>query len=181
MATQNSMADFKMEPKTNYYTSPPLPTASDTREQIIANALVTYPNVVQEHVNKFPNTPVRAADIFDVCVGEVTKQYGGIGDPKYIATLTHAHEKYAAARMMLMSGPAGATIDGALHNLLEQCVAGLRASHDTLLPVREGCAQQNTGLEAGWALHEETTRKGLDYAEKVRKLATVFDTNFSKE
>lgn len=181
MATQNSMATFKMEPRTNYYSSPPLPTASDTREQIIANALVTYPNVVQEHINKFPNTPVRAADIFDVCVGEVTKQYGGIGDPKYIATLTHAHEKYPAARMMLMSGPAGATVDGALHNLLEQCVAGLGASHDTLLPAREGCAQQNTGLEAGWALHEETTRKGLDYAEKVRKLATVFDTNFSKE
>lgn len=175
MATQNSMATFKMEPNINYCRTRPLPTASDTRQQIIANSLVIYPNVVQEHVNKFPNIPVRAADIFDVCVADVTKQYGGPGNPKYIAKLTHAHVKYPAARMLLMSGAARATIDGALHNLLEHSVSGLGVSHETLLPVCEGCAQQHTGLDAGWALHEDTTRKGLDYAAEVRQLATDFD------
>ncbi|KAM0704400.1 hypothetical protein Q7P35_008634 [Cladosporium inversicolor] len=90
MATPNSMATFETDE--DHPKSPSLPTASDTREQIIANSLVVYPNVVQEHNNKFPNIPVRAADIFDVCVVDVTKHYGGPGNPKYIAKLTHAHE-----------------------------------------------------------------------------------------
>ncbi|GAB7324658.1 hypothetical protein MBLNU13_g08536t2 [Cladosporium sp. NU13] len=175
MATPNSMATFKMEPNINYGKSPPLPTVSDTRQQIITNSLVIYPNVVQEHVNKFPDIPVRAADIFDVCIADVTKQYGGPGNPKYIAKLTHIHVKHPAARMLLESGSAAATIDGALHNLLEHSVSGLGVSHETLLPVRGGCAQQHTGLDAGWALHEDTTRKGLDYAAEVRQLATDFN------
>lgn len=141
MATQNSMATFKVEPNINYCKTRPRPTASDTCQQIIANSLVVYPNVVQEHVNKFPNTSVRATDIFDVCVADVTKQYGRPSNPEYIANLTHAHVKHPAARMLLMSGAARATIDGALHNLLEHSVNGLGASQETLLPVREGCAQ----------------------------------------
>jgi hypothetical protein len=175
MATQNSMETFKQEPGISYCKSPPLPTASDTRQQIIANSLVIYPNVVQEHINKFPNIPVRAADIFDVCVADVTKKYGGVGNLKYLAKLTHAHEKYPAARMLLMSGGAAATIDGALHSLLEHSVSGLGACIYELLHVREGCAQTHTGLDAGWSLHEDTTRKGFDYAAEVRKLATDFD------
>jgi len=175
MATQNSMANFKQEPGINRYKSPPLPTASDTRQQIIANSLVNYPNVVQEHINKFSNIPVLAADIFDVCVADVTNKYGGVGNLKYLAKLTHAHAKYPAARMLLMSGGAAATINGALYSLIEYFVSLLGASLDELLPVREGCAQNHTGLDAGWSLHEDTTRRGFDYAEEVRKLATDFD------
>jgi hypothetical protein len=145
-----------------------LPTASDTREQIVANALVLYPDVVQEHINKFPNIPVRATDIFDVCVVDVTKQYGGIGDPKSIAKLTHSHEKHPAARMFLMSGGATATMNGALHSLLEHSVGRLGVSHENVLPEREGCIRQDNG----WAFHVDTTRKGHFYAEEVRKLAT---------
>lgn len=77
--------------------------------------------------------------------------------------------------MLLMSGAARAAIDGALHNLFEHSVSGLGASEETLLPVREGCAQQHTDLNAGWALHEDTTRKGIDYAAEVRQLVTEFN------
>lgn len=151
--------------------SPSLPNASDTREQIIANSLVVYPNVVQEHINKFPTIPVRAADIFDVCVVDVTKQYGSPGNSKYIAKLTHAHEKHPAARMFLMSGNATDTVYGALDSLLAHSIGRLGVDHDTLLPAREGCIQQREG----WAFHVDTAGKGFGVAKVMRKLATDFD------
>ena len=173
MATQHSMATFETDD--DHPASPSLLTASDTREQIIANSLVVYPNVVQEHINKFPNIPVRAADIFDVCVVDVTKQYGGTGHPKYIAKLTHAHEKHPAARMFLMSGSARATVYAALDSLLAHSIGRLGVDHDTLLPAREGCIEQHHDPDAGWAFHVDTTRNGLVVAGQQRKLATEFN------
>lgn len=163
-----------------------LPPINDTRQQIIANALVGYPNIVQQHITKFPNIPVRATDIFDVCVANVTEyddddnEYDEDPDyiittPTYIAKLTYAHEKFSAARILLLSGSAKTTMQMALQSLLEHSAIGLGASLDTYLPVREGCAQATTGLNAGWALHEDTAKEGIAFAEEVRLLAMDFD------
>lgn len=169
MATENSIATFETD--NDHPKSPSLPTASDTREQIIAKSLVVYPNVVQEHINKFPNIPVHAADVFNVCVVDVTKQYGGTGNPRCIAKLTHAHEKHPAACMFLMSGSATDTVYGALDSLLAHSIGRLGVDHDTLLPAREVCIQQ----PKGWAFHVDTTGKELGLAGEARKLATAFN------
>ena len=154
--------------------SPLLPTASDTRRQIIANALVEYPSIVQDHITNFDNMPVRAEDIFDVCVANVTGQYGS-ATRKYIAKLTHAHKGYPAARMLILSGRAMPTMESALHDLLEQSAHGLGVSLETLLPVREGCGEVTDGAQAGWALHELTADTGRRFAKSVRELAANFD------
>jgi hypothetical protein len=174
MSAQNNAAESEMQTNTNSAHISPLPTASDTRQQIIANALIMYPNIVQQHVNRFPNIPVRAVDIFDIHVIDVTRQLDSNNDRKYNARLTHAHEKYPAARMLFMGGSRAATIEDALHNLLEQSVAGLGASSDKV-PVCEGCAQETTGPDAGWLVHKDSVFEGFNFAEKLRKLATDFD------
>ena len=154
-----------------------LPSTNDTRQQIIANALVGYPNIIQQHTTKYPNIPVRATDIFDICVANVTKHDDNfyISNPMYIAKLTHAHEKFPAARTFLLSGSAMGTMQAALQSLLEHSAIRLGVSLDTYLPVREGCAEATTGPNAGWALHEDTTNEGLAFAREVRLLATDFD------
>jgi hypothetical protein len=174
MSARDNAEESEMQPNTNsVHISPPL-TAIDTRQQIITNALIMYPNIVQQHVNRFPNIPVRAVDIFDIHVIDFTRQLGSDNDRKYTARLTHAHEKYPAARMLLMGGSRAATIEDALHNLLEQSITGLGASSDKV-PLREGCAQETTGSDAGWLVHKDSAFEGFNFAEKLRKLATDFD------
>jgi len=168
MAAPNDTAAHEMN-STDH--SPTLPTSSDTRRQIIANALVEYPNIVQNFITTFPNSPICATNIFDVCVANVTEQYGSKDAPKYIAKLSHPHKGYLAARMLILSGRAMPTMELALHDLLEQSASRLGKSLDILLPVREGCAQVTEGPQAGWALHEETAQTGLGFANDVRKMA----------
>ena len=159
--------------------SPPLPTASDTRRQIIANALVEYPHIVQNHVIKFSNIPVRAEDIFDVCVANVTDQYGcedaSEDASKFIAKLTYAHKGYPAARLLLLSGRVMLSMNLALHDLLERSANGLGASLDTLLPLREGCTEDMDGPHAGYALDNESVTMGIQFAQKVRQKTMDFD------
>lgn len=114
-----------------------LPTASDTRRQIIANSLVLFPNIVRDHITKFPTIPVRATDIFDVCVANVTRKYGSENEPKFIARLSHAHKEHPAARMLIASSRAMSTMESALHDLLKESVDGLGVALDDMLPVRE--------------------------------------------
>lgn len=156
--------------------SPLLPTASDTRRQIIANALVLFPHIVQDHNTSFPNIPIRAEEIFDVCIADVTEQYGSEDAPMYTAKLTHAHKAYPAARMLILSSRAVSTMELALHDLLDRSAHALGVSLDALLPVREGCAEETDGPLAGWALHEETATMGSAYAKEVRQMAEEFDT-----
>lgn len=182
MADARDTAAPKVESIVN---SPPLPTASDIWtasdicRQITANALVLYPNIVQNHITKFSNIPVRAQDIFDVCVANVTGQYGSEDASedasKYIAKLTHAHMEYPAVRMLLLSGRAMPTTKLALHDFLERCAKPLGTSLDTLLPVREGCAEDTDGPNAGYAMHIESAIMGSQYAEEVRQMAMDFD------
>ena len=158
--------------------SSPLPTASDTRRQIIANALVEYPRTVRNHDTKFSNIPVRPEDIFDVCVADVIDQYGsedGSEDSsKYIAKLSLPHKGYPAARMLL-SGRVMPTMNLALHGLLERSANGLGASLDTLFPLGENRAEAMEGPHAGYALDKESVSKGLEFAQKVRQMAIAFD------
>lgn len=113
--------------------------SGDTRQQIIANALLIYPEAVQSHHRNFPSIPVRAADIFEVCVADVTRKYGTPnGERKYIAQLTRAHEAIRAARVLLLRGGVMPTMDGALHDLLEKCAGAVGFRLHGLLPEYEG-------------------------------------------
>lgn len=125
-------------------------TSGDIRQQIIANALLIYPKAVQQHHHNFPSIPVRAADIFEVCIADVTRKYGTpIGDRKYIAQLTRAHESIRTARVLLLRGAVMPTMDGALHDLLEKSADGVGYPLHDLLPEYEGRAHNVTGNEAG--------------------------------
>ena len=176
MADARDTAAPKVESIVN---SPPLPTASDICRQITANALVLFPNIVQNHITKFSNIPVRAQNIFDVCVANVTDQYSSedVSEDasedasKYTAKLTHAHMEYPAARMLLLSGRAMPTMRLALHGLLERCAEPLGTSLDTLLPMRDGCAEDTDGPR----VHKESAIMGFKYAEEVRQMAMDFD------
>lgn len=83
--------------------------------------------------------------------------------------------EYPAARMLLVSGRVMPTMKLALHDLPERSVNALGASLDTLLPVREGCAEDTDEPHAGYAIHNEPAIMGFKYAEEVRQLAMDFD------
>jgi hypothetical protein len=174
MATQDDTSESEMQPNTNYDHIVPLLPASDSRQLITSNALMLYPNIVQEHVNKFPNTPVRATDIFDIYVMDVTDPHGSGRGRTYTARLTHAHEKYPAARMLLMSGVRAATVEGALHDLVEQSARGLGRSLEDV-PSRKGCDLETTGRYAGWIVHTESCAQGYWRSAELRKLVAEFD------
>lgn len=114
-----------------------------------------------------------------MCVANVTDQYGSEDASedasKYIAKLTHAHMEYPATRMLLLSGRLMPTMKLALHGLLERSANGLGASLDTLLPVREGCAEDTDGSHAGYAIHNESAIMEFKYAEEVRQMAMDSD------
>jgi len=153
----------------------PLLTAGDTRQQIIANALVQYPNIVEDHIKSFPGSPVRATDIFDVCVANVTKQYGSEDARKFIARLSYAHKKCPAARMLIASGWVMPTMELALPNLLEQSAKQLGDALDILLPLREGCVEAADERHPGWGVHEIDAQMGLAFAEIERDHAAATD------
>lgn len=152
-----------------------LPTASDTRRQIIANYLVLFPNIVRDHITKFPTIPVRATDIFHVCVANVTRKYGSENEPKFIAKLSHAHKEHPAARMLIASGRAMSTMESALHDLLKESVDGLGVALDDMLPVREDDTEGTDKPQSGFFLHGESAIGAFEVAKEVRQAAMAYD------
>jgi len=148
--------------------------ARDTRQLILSNALVKYPNIVQQHIEKFPNIPMGAADIFDIYIIASTEIIGGHYWQMFTARLTHAHEKYPAARIMLLSGTRADTVERALHGLLEHSAEEL-GSFLEKVPLREGCVEETTGPGAGRIRHLDSDFNGSGVSEELRKLAADFD------
>jgi hypothetical protein len=93
----------------------------DLRQQILSNALAIFPHIVDKHTKKYPNTPVRAEDIFDVCIilGDCDRAIFG----PYYAQLRHADGEIPAIRKLLIGTSSFATAEEALRVLLESTAA----------------------------------------------------------
>lgn len=122
----------------------PVPMPSyDVRQQIIANALVIFPQIVDKHVKKFSSFPVRAEDMFDVCILAVDST-----DPdahpntnpagSFRAMLTHTDGAVFALRTLLISTQSMPTAESALDTLLEAVATVLGTNRRTFLPKPEG-------------------------------------------
>ena len=143
-------------------------TAGDVRRQIVSNALIMFPNIVDKWVQKYPNTPVQAEKIFDVYVVSVIDQ---LPDGSYMsywcAELTHADFERPAARMFLMSGRLSVTVELALQALFDHASDLLMNIHRVVLPAREGSKRVTTGPNAGSVTHSDTVEQALKFAYKT--------------
>jgi hypothetical protein len=106
----------------------------DLRQQFLSNALVIFPHIVDKHTKKYPNTPVRAEDIFDVCIvlGDCNRVIFG----PYHAQLRHADGEVPAIRKLLIGTSSFRTAEEALRVLLESTAALLRV--ESTLAVSRG-------------------------------------------
>jgi hypothetical protein len=112
---------------------------ADLRQQIISNALVIFPHIVDKHTKKYPNTPVHAEDIFDTCIilGSWEHPNRALPGP-YFAQLRYADGKAPAIRKLLLRTAACDTAEEALRNLFESTAAQLGFHNDLLISRRDG-------------------------------------------
>jgi hypothetical protein len=156
-------------------TTPQLPfmTAGDLRQQTLSNALVLYPNVVDQHARTYPNVPVRAEDIFDICVSSIDRQIPNGPVARYwTAKLTHAPGTAGvnrAGRAFLIAGRESPAVDWALCELFDAVTFLLSDGHDVLLPSREGSRLITRGEFQGTIVHYNTIEDALAFAKKAKK------------
>lgn len=143
-------------------------TAGDVRRQIVSNALIMFPNIVDKRVQKYPNTPVQAEKIFDVYVVSVIDQLpNGSYMSYWCAQLTHADFELPAAQMFLMSGKLSVTVELALQALFDHASNLLLNIHRVVLPPREGSQRVTAGPNAGSITHSDTVAQALEFAYKT--------------
>lgn len=125
----------------------------DWRQQILANALILFPQIVALHCAKYPALPPRANDIFEVSVSTATantaaedgetvrhtfRRYGldyGLDDRLHFhATLTHSHGDVPAARVVLISSAVELSVGAALKQLFLFTARCICEGHEELCP-----------------------------------------------
>lgn len=90
-------------------------SVTDMRAQIFANALVAFPHIVDLHIRKYPTSPLRSQDIFEVSVS--LQHY--VTGANYVARLTNRQSHAPALHSLVLGGAPQLTAQGALWHLLD--------------------------------------------------------------
>jgi hypothetical protein len=153
-------------------TTPQFPflTAGDLRQQTLSNALVLYPNIVDQHARTYPIVPVRAEDIFDICVVSIDRQIPHGPVARYwSAKLTYAPGIAGVTRAFLVAGKESLAMECALYELFETVTFLLSDGQNALIPRRHGSLQITIGECQGSIVHDNTIQDALTFAENAKK------------
>ena len=123
-------------------TQPNMSSTYDLRQQILANALVLFPDLVGRQSGRF-HMPPWAPMLFEIAILPAVKD--GAHGKHYRARLTHPHPDAPAVRVTLLGGHADPTIGGALQNLLEVTIDAIGERELNLCPPPPGLAQPAAG------------------------------------
>jgi hypothetical protein len=156
----------------------PLPTMTvgDLRQQIMSNALVLYPNIVEKHEQKFPDAQIRAEDIFDICVVNFDRRVptGGVARHWY-AKLTYAPGIVDVTREILITGTVALAVEWALYNLFDMVTYLLSNRQRALFTFLEGLHEMYGDECEGATVQYDMIEKAVTYAEKAREKARKSD------
>jgi hypothetical protein len=145
-------------------------TAGDLRQQILSNALVLYPNIVDQHKQTYPNVPIRPEDVFNICVFHVPAA-DGTGGIHWHATLTYAPGIADVTRSNLLTGKSALAVEWALYYLFDIVSHLLSNRLEALLQFRENSQMMIDGECQGAIVHFDTIERAVTYAVNARGVA----------
>jgi hypothetical protein len=145
-------------------------TAGDLRQQIMSNALVLYPNIVDQHKQTYPNVPIRPEDIFDICIFRFLAA-DGTGGTHWHATLAYAPGIAGITRENLLIGRPALAVEWALYYLLDIVSDLLSNRQAALLPFRGNSQVIADGECMGAIVRYDTFDEAVTYAVHAREIA----------
>lgn len=151
----------------------PLTPTLDVRAQILANAMILFPHLVDTYVEKHGHTALEAGRIFDViyCVGKPSKNARRTtdrGSKDLCACLVHRDLDFPAVCRILIQTGLQVTSKGLAERLFAITMETLGEGSDMLPTFTEGVWKESSDGQGYWQHTEELTR-GAKAASRMRE------------